>query len=62
VILVGFLGPGQDCPGGSITYRSDEMMHVWLVDHPDGPFATRMYINPALLPKLLARRMQERGY
>jgi hypothetical protein len=62
VIPVGFLKPGEDCPGGEIRHESDEMMHVWLVDHPNGPFATRMYINPALLPRLLARRMRERGY
>jgi hypothetical protein len=38
------------------------MMHVWLVDHPGGAFATAMEINPDLLSELLARRSAERGW
>ena len=62
VIAISFLKRGEDCPGGETGYRSPEMMHVWLVDHPSGPFATRMHIDPTLLPNLLAKRMRERGY
>ena len=62
IIAISFLRRGEDCPGGETGYRSPEMMHVWLVDHPSGPFATRMHIDPTLLPDLLAKRMRERGY
>lgn len=41
---------------------SPEMMHVWLVDHPGGAFATAMEISPDLLSELLARRSAERGW
>ena len=44
------------------TYRSPEMMHVWLVDHPGGAFATPMQLDPSLLGDLLARRLAERGW
>ena len=36
--------------------RSPEMLHVWLVDRPDGPFATPMDIDPKSIPELLQRR------
>ena len=62
VVAMRFLMHGEDCPGGEAGYRSPEMMHVWLVDHPDGPFATRMHVDPTLLPDLLEKRMRERGY
>lgn len=43
-------------PGG---YRSPEMLHVWFVDHPEGPFATSMILRPEIVrqgirPDLLA--------
>ena len=38
------------------------MMHVWLVDHPDGPFATSMRIDPMLLEGLLGARIEARGF
>lgn len=53
---------GRHCKEGVPSLRSPEMLHVWLIDRPGGLFATQMYIEPASLPKLLARRMQERGY
>lgn len=40
-------GPGQ-CPAGSFFVGSAiEMMHVWIFDHPDGPFAHEL--TPAAL-------------
>lgn len=50
------------CERGMPSYRSPEMVHVWLIDHPDGPFATKMEISPILLPQLLEERYKERGY
>jgi hypothetical protein len=35
--------PGSDqCRSGTRRDRSPEMLHVWTIDHPQGPFATRM--------------------
>jgi uncharacterized membrane protein len=31
-----------ECPGGTLAMRSPEMLHVWFVDHPLGPFAAAM--------------------
>ena len=31
------------------------MMHVWLLDHPDGPFATSMWLQPEQLKALIVR-------
>jgi len=44
------------------TYMSPEMMHVWLIDHPNGAFATPMQLEPSLLADLLERRFAERGW
>lgn len=46
------------CERGRPASRSPEMLHVWLVDHPSGPFATRMRIGPPLLERLV----RERGF
>jgi len=44
------------CAMGSPTYRSPEMLHVWLLDHPQGRFATGMYLSDALLEQLVRER------
>ena len=31
------------------------MLHVWLVDHPEGPYATRINISPAVLARLIGQ-------
>lgn len=51
-------GPVVDgkCETGSPSTRSPEMMHVWLLDHPQGRFATAMYLPQELLEKLVAER------
>ena len=36
---------GGDCEEGVGSHRSAEMLHVWLIDHPEGPFATSMYLE-----------------
>jgi hypothetical protein len=53
---------GRRCKEGVPSLRSPEMLHVWLIDRPEGPFATQMDVAPERLPELLAKRMQERGY
>ena len=47
-----------ECARGLPRVRSPEMLHVWLIEHPEGPFSTRMRIRP----KLLARLLEERGF
>jgi hypothetical protein len=61
--LLTVASPDEDgsCERGISSYRSPEMLHVWLVDHPGGPFATRMHIPEKLLPELLEKRLAERG-
>jgi hypothetical protein len=51
-------GPVKDgtCETGSPSTRSPEMMHVWLLDHPQGPFATAMYLPQELLERLVRER------
>lgn len=44
------------CAAGSPAHRSPEMMHVWLLDHPHGRFATAMYLSDDLLERLVAER------
>ena len=50
------LGPGAACAEGTPQQRSPEMLHVWLVDRPGGPFATPMAIDPKLIPELVKQR------
>jgi hypothetical protein len=46
--VVGFHRPPTlTCPAGSATARTPEMLHVWVVDNPAGPFAPEM--TPAAL-------------
>jgi len=35
----GVVSPYGGCPAFSVSVTSPEMMHVWVVDNPDGPFA-----------------------
>jgi hypothetical protein len=51
-------GPVVDdkCATGSPSTRSPEMLHVWLLDHPQGRFATAMYLPQDLLERLVAER------
>lgn len=41
------------CATGDFAHRSPEMLHVWLIDHPQGPFATNMSLPRPLLKQLL---------
>ena len=61
LLNVGVGDPDGRCARGSPTQRSPEMLHVWLIDHRDGPFATNMSIEPSEFRKLAAKRRKERG-
>lgn len=58
VVPTGLMEREGVCARGAPVHRSPEMLHVWLLDHPEGPFATRMRIHPEVLGDLL----EQRGY
>ncbi len=62
LLLIGKADGTGACEAGVPSSRTPEMMHVWLLDHPGGPFATEMYLDAGVLPRLLAQRQAERGY
>jgi hypothetical protein len=37
------------------------MIHVWLIDHPRGPFSSGMTLPRDALERGLAKRMAEQG-
>ena len=46
------------CARGEPAHRSPEMLHVWFLDHPEGPFATSMWLKPDQLRTLIERDEQ----
>ena len=44
------------CLLGIPAWRSPQMMHVWLLDHPSGRFASSMKLEPMLLKRLISKR------
>ena len=59
LVSVGASQEGR-CAQGEPYHRSPEMIHVWLLDHPEGPFTTAMQIDPPLLNRLLKERAATR--
>ena len=47
------------CARGEPRYRSPEMMHIWFLDHPDGRFATTMWLGRERLDAALEQRAAE---
>ena len=43
------------CERGEPRHRSPEMLHVWFLELPEGPFATSMWLRPAQLRSLIDR-------
>ena len=63
LISLGLIRPDKTCPEGSVPiHRSPEMIHVWLIDHPRGPFSSGMTLPPDVLRRGLAKRRAERGF
>ena len=59
----GFIPVSGRCPEGYQGFhRSYEMLHVWLIDRPRGPFSTSMMLPPAEVAPALAERKRERGF
>jgi hypothetical protein len=48
--------------GGVPIHRSPEMVHVWLIDHPRGPFSTGMTLPQDVLKAGLAKRRELHGF
>ena len=50
------------CEQGEPSFFSGEMIHVWLIDHPEGRFATPMHLPLDVLEPALEKRRRERGF
>ncbi len=44
LLLVGTAGDDDRCGAGVPMHRSPEMIHVWFIDRPKGPFSSSMYL------------------
>jgi len=44
LMLTGAVSDAGSCSDGEPSHRSPEMLHVWFVERPDGPFTTAMGI------------------
>lgn len=52
-------GEGRDgCRVGEPSHRSPEMLHLWFLDHPDGRFATTMWLDREQLDAAIADRVR----
>ena len=45
VLPIGGVDEGGSCATGFTNTRSPEMLHVWFFDHPEGRFATKMWLS-----------------
>lgn len=52
-MVVGVVDADGGCPDGAVNEETPEMMHVWVVDHPQGPFGHDM--SPSALRSHLPR-------
>lgn len=60
LVSLGIADANGFCKQGTPSHRSPEMLHVWLIDHPEGPFTTSMMIEPKLFQRLVEQRNRER--
>ena len=58
LLSVASAGPDRRCERGTPEHRSPEMIHVWLLEHPEGPFGTSMWLRPEQLRALIERDEQ----
>ena len=56
MILVGEGDEQGRCAEGTPTHRSPEMLHVWFIDRPKGPFSSSMYLTDDELALLTRKR------
>jgi len=63
LLSTGMIDDDGNCPAGSVPLnRSPEMVHVWLIDHPRGPFSTGMTLPDDVLRAGLAKRRAAIGF
>ncbi len=62
MIPIGFVDDPRDCRSGMVVHRTPEMMHVWLIPRPEGPFATKMDLDESGLSELIEARRKEHGF
>ena len=63
LLSTGMIDNQGKCPTGGVPrYRSPEMVHVWLIDHPRGPFSTGMTLPEEVLREGLLKRRESIGY
>lgn len=55
LLSVASADPNGHCERGEPASRSPEMLHVWLMEHPRGSFATSMWLRPPQLRLLMER-------
>ena len=51
---------GSRCENGLPGYRSPEMIHVWFIDRPKGPFTSSMYLRGEEIALLMEKRSAPR--
>jgi hypothetical protein len=56
MLLVGTADEQGRCAAGVPMHRSPEMIHVWLIDRPKGPFTSSMYLPDEELALLTRKR------
>ena len=49
-----------ECEEGVVSFRSPEMLHVWLLDHPAGRFSPMMHLDDAMVEELLGKQTPSR--
>jgi len=52
LLVVGDADAEGRCAEGVPSHVSPEMLHVWFVDHPKGPFSTQMHLEPWMIDEL----------
>lgn len=63
LLSMGMADDNGRCSTGSVPlHRSPEMVHVWLLDHPRGPFSSGMTLPKSVLRTGLAKRREMLGY
>jgi hypothetical protein len=55
VIGIGYAELGE-CEEGDPSFRSPEMLHVWLFDHPAGRFSSMMHLSDATVKEMIRQR------
>ena len=58
----GWANADASCEEGVAKYRSGEMLHVWLIDRPTGPFSTEMHVSSEDLREAIEKRLAESGF